>query len=208
MSTDTNAPVIQLRQPSAPTIVVVPLTAGGPEQKTCTWCASEFVARTWHVVWPAELDRPVCPACSLADPALRQWQLRATAADAIDRALAETTSRDERRLVAQMLVSDVSWFVNWRHPDDEVIEWDVVTQQPVGEVDEVDDEDPGFPGLMLGAEPVSLRRAALRAGKMLDRHFAGDDTLLDALEHAYGNGTDGELAAAVLALVAAAETVA
>lgn len=202
MSTDTNAPVIQLRQTISPTTVVVaPLTVGGPEQKTCTRCAADFVARTWHVVWPAEHDRPVCPSCALADPDLRQWQLRATAADAIDRALAETTSRDERRLVAQMLVGDVSWFANWRHPEDEVIEWDVITEQPLGE----DDEGDAFASLSLGDELQSIRRAAFRAAKVLDRHITEDDHLLDAVEHAFGNGTDHELAAAVLAIVAAAE---
>lgn len=206
MNTDTNAPVIQLRQTSTPTVVVAPLTVGGPEQKTCTRCATAFLARTWHVVWPTEHDRPVCPSCALADPALRQWQLRATAADAIDRALAETASRDERRLVAQMLVGDVSWFANWRHPDDEVIEWDVITEQPMGEADE--DEEDALPDLVLGHEPQSIRRAAFRAAKVIDRHITEDDNLLDAVEHAYGNGTDEELATAVLALVGTAEVVA
>lgn len=206
MSTDDN--VVQLRQTTGPTTYVLPLIASGSGELVCSRCAADFRARTWHVVWPAEHDRPVCPVCALSDPVLRQWQLRASAADAIDRALAETASRDERRLVAQMLVSDVAWFANWRTPDDEVIEWDVITEQPLGEAEADNDEDPDYPGLVLGAEPAGLRRAALRAGKMLDRHFAGDDTLLDALEHAYGNGTDDELADAVLALVNAAEVVA
>lgn len=206
MSTDTNAPVIQLRQTSSLTVVVAPLTVGGPEQKTCTRCAAAFLARTWHVVWPAEHDRPVCPSCALADPDLRKWQLRATAADAIDRALADTTSRDERRLVAQMLVGDISWFANWRHPDDEVIEWDVITEPPVGETD--DGQEGAFRGLMLGDEHQSIRRAAFRAAKVIDRHITEDDNLLDAVEQAYGNGTDEELATAVLALVSTAEVVA
>ncbi|WP_282946989.1 hypothetical protein [Cellulomonas endometrii] len=201
----TNDNVVQLHQPAGPTSYVLPLNASGSGDKTCTRCASEFRTRTWHLVWPAESDRAVCPTCALSDPTLRLYQLRSIAADAIDRALTEAPSRDERRLLAQSIVSDVSWFANWRNPDDDVIGWDVLTEQPSGEGD---DEDLGSPGLILGAEPVSLRRAALRAGKMLDRHFAGDDILLDALEHAYGNGTDGELAAAVLALVAAAEAVA
>lgn len=204
MSTDANAPVIRLRQPSTSTVLVSPLTVGGPEQKTCTRCAADFVARTWHVVWPAEHDRPICPSCALADSALRQWQLRVTAADAVDRALAETRSRDERRLVAQMLVGDVSWFANWRHPEDEVIEWDVITEQPLGE----EEEDDAFSGLVLGDNPQSIRPAAFRAAKVIDRHIIADDSLLGAGEHAFGNGTEHELATAVLASFVAAEAVA
>jgi hypothetical protein len=208
MSTDdTNASVIQLRPPTAPVVSVAPLTAGGPEEKVCTRCAADFRARTWHVVWPAERDRPVCPVCALSDPVLRQWQLRASAADAIDRALAETASRDERRLVAQMLVSDVSWFANWRTPDDEVIEWDELTAQPVGEADE-DDEVETSPSLTAGDEQQSLRRAAFRAAKMLDRRITEDDDLLGAVEHAYGYGTNHEFATAVMAIVWASEAMA
>lgn len=52
---------------------------------------------------------------------------------------------------------------------------------------------------------AELRRAALRAGKMLDRHLTDDDALLGALETAYANGSDGDLAAAMLAVVHAVE---
>ena len=58
------------------------------------------------------------------------------------------------------------------------------------------------------AEPYSLRRAAFRAAKQVDRHVTRDDTLLDAVEAAFGNGTDEELATAVMAVVHAAEAVA
>lgn len=53
---------------------------------------------------------------------------------------------------------------------------------------------------------ASLRRAALRAAKVLDRHTTHDDSLLSAVEASYANGTDDELALAVLSVVHAAES--
>lgn len=52
---------------------------------------------------------------------------------------------------------------------------------------------------------AELRRAALRAAKVLDRHVTQDDALLYEVESQYGHGTDDEFAAAVMAIVHAAE---
>ncbi|WHP18815.1 hypothetical protein [Cellulomonas sp. ES6] len=201
MATDSN--VVPMRQTASetPSQDWAPILASGSGPHVCTRCATEFTVRTWHVVWPANSHRPVCSACALDDPVLRTWALRSIAADAIDRALTETADSAQRRAVALALVSDVSWFANWRESETYI---DVY----VPPADDGDDpEDDAFAGLTLGDEPQSIRRAAFRAAKVLDRHITEDDHLLDAVEHAYGNGTDHELATAVLTIVAAAEAV-
>lgn len=52
---------------------------------------------------------------------------------------------------------------------------------------------------------ANLRRAALRAAKMLDRYLTEDDALLGSLEGTFANGSDDDLAEAVLAVVHAVE---
>jgi len=48
---------------------------------------------------------------------------------------------------------------------------------------------------------AALRRAALRAAKTIDFHVTHDDELLSAVESAYANGTDDDLADAVMRIV-------
>ena len=201
--TDNVVPIRAAAMPASDGTDWAPILASGPGPYKCTRCASPFAVRTWHVVWPADSDRSVCLACSLGDPALRKWALRSIAADAIDRVLAETAGLAERRAVALALVSDVSWFANWRVADEYI---DVTEPGPIYEVDD-EERTAGKPPAPT-AHASGLRRTALRAAKLLDRHVTRDDALLAALESAFGSGTDDELAIAVMAVVHAAEAAA
>lgn len=51
------------------------------------------------------------------------------------------------------------------------------------------------------ASDTNLRRSAFRAAKALDRLVTKDDPTLAAVERAYADGTDAELASAITALV-------
>ncbi len=183
--TDNVVPIRAAAIPASDGTDWAPILASGPGPHTCTRCASPFAVRTWHVVWPADSDRSVCLACALGDPVLRTWALRSIAADAIE------------------LVSDVSWFANWRVADEYI---DVTVPGPADEVDGEERTAGKPPTSTAGAS--GLRRTALRAAKLLDRHVTRDDALLAAVESAFGGGTDDDLAAAVMAVVHAAEAVA
>lgn len=103
-----------------PSIHDLPLEMDERTTFTCSRCRSGFT--TPETSWRVETaDGPVCGPCATTDPGLAPFQRHAEITRLIDAHLAKVDDRAHRRLLASMLVSDISWFANWRHEDQEPI---------------------------------------------------------------------------------------
>lgn len=96
------------------------LAMDGRTEFTCNRCSRGFTTppTSWHV---EDLHSDVCASCANADPDLAHLQRHAEITRLIDAHLAQVDDREHRKLLASMLVSDISRFANWRHEDQEPI---------------------------------------------------------------------------------------